>query len=171
MVQPDRDAPKVSFRSPPVVEVIAAVAFEGMSQPEVAPLLGAYWRERLREQFPRLEQQPPYFPPTEQFPAPGPFGQLHWSVGPPPIRWWALTQDGTQLLQLQPNWFACNWRKVQPHDDYDRWPARRDAFARWYLDLTEFLRSEGLPGPRVIQCEVTYIITSSRAGSGVTTET
>ncbi len=146
-----------SFRSPPVVEVVAAVALDGMAGPEAGPLLGAYWRERLRLRFPRLEQQPPYLPAIEAFPRAGPFGQMHWNVGVPPTRLWAMTQDGTELLQLQPGWFACNWRKVQPRDQYDRWPARRDAFATWFDDLSDYMSREGMPDMPIRQCEVTYI--------------
>ena len=146
-----------SFRSPPVVEVVAAVALDGMAGPEVAPLLGAYWRERLRSRFPRLEQQPPYSPTIEEFPRAGPFGQMQWNVGVPQTRLWAMTHDGTELLQLQPGWFACNWRKVQPRDQYDRWPARRDSFATWFGDLAEYMSREGLPELHIRQCEVTYI--------------
>ncbi len=156
MGQPESE-PVVAFESPPVVEVVAAVALDGMSWPEASALLGAYWHEHLRQRFPRLEQQPPYFPPTEQFPAPGPFGQVQWNAGLQPSRLWALTEDGEELLQLQPGWFACNWRKVQPHAEYDRWEARRRAFAHWSSDLLTFLAQEGMDDLRVTQCEVTYI--------------
>ncbi len=148
--------PSISFRSPPVVEVVAAVALSGMP-PEAGPLLAAFWREQLKKQFPRLEQQPPYFPPTEQFPPSSAQFNLQWNVGLPPVRLWALKPDGQELLQMQPGWFACNWRKVKPHDDYDRWPARRRAFSQWFTAMSSFLEREGAGEPQVTQCEVTYI--------------
>jgi uncharacterized protein (TIGR04255 family) len=148
---------QLSFASPPIVEVVAGVAFEGLG-PDHAPLLNAFWAEKLRHQYPRLEQQVPYFPPVERFEQ-GTAGvkSLQLGVGMPPIRLWALTADGQELLQLQPGWFACNWRRVQPHQDYDRWPARREAFSHSFQDLVHFLVGEGVGEPKLTQCEVTYI--------------
>ncbi len=149
---------RISFRSPPVVEVVAGVALDDRQlRPETGPQLAAFWHTRLRERFPRVEHQPSYTPTTEQFPATAPSFQLQWNVGVAPTRLWALTDDGQELLQLQPGWFACNWRKVQPQDEYDRWPARRSEFARWFRELTSFLADEGLEAPRITQCEVTYV--------------
>jgi hypothetical protein len=72
----------VSFRRPPVVEVVAGVAFEGLG-PDAGPLLGAFWKECLRQQFPTLQQQPPYSPPDEQFPPELSAGvpKFHFSTG------------------------------------------------------------------------------------------
>ncbi len=147
---------QISFESPPVVEVVAGVALDGIG-PETAPLLTAFWVEHARSQFPRLEQQPPYTPVMEEFPSAGATINLMFGVGMPPQRLWALTADGQELLQLQPGWFACNWRKVQPHYEYDRWPARRAAFEHWYQALTQFLVEQGAGEPKVAQCEVTYV--------------
>ncbi len=153
----DVNEPIVSFTAPPVVEVVAGVAFDGVDA-ELGPLLGAFWKEQLRETFPVLEQQPPYSPPMEQFPisrsSADPF---EISTTYPPARLWAKSVDGQQILQLQPGYFACNWRRVRPSDDYDRWPRRRNEFERWFSSLCEFLATEGTGQPKITQCEVTYI--------------
>lgn len=146
----------ISFTSPPVVEVVAGVALDGLG-PDAAPLLNAFWAEKARKVFPSLEQQPPYMPAMEEFPSAGATIELMFNVGAPVTRLWALTPDGQELLQLQPGWFACNWRKVQPHGEYDRWPARREAFEKWFLALSRFLVEEGVGEPKVTQCEVTYV--------------
>jgi uncharacterized protein (TIGR04255 family) len=156
----------VSFSSPPVVEVVAGVAFDGLS-PETSVLLAAFWKERLRSRFPILQQQPAYTPPDEQFPSGGRALSFNLIAGPQPARLWAQSSDTHELLQLQPGWFACNWRKVQPSDEYDRWGSRRAAFQHYFSELSEYLASEGTGRPKVRQCEVTYInhIRSSRAWS------
>jgi uncharacterized protein (TIGR04255 family) len=146
----------VSFTAPPVVEVVAGVSLDGVTS-EHAPLLNAFWAERLRKRFPRLEQQPPYSPPVEIFPSGGHKISFQLGVGSPPVRLWALTGDGQELLQLQPGWFACNWRKVQPHDEYDRWPQRSSSFEQWFRALSDYLISEGVGEPKITQCEVTYV--------------
>ena len=148
----------VSFTAPPVVEVVAGVAFEDVD-PTLGPLLAAFWKERLRDRFPRLQQQPPYFPPVEQFATGGvsPSFSLELGSAFPAARLWVSSNDGQELLQLQPAYFACNWRKVQPADEYDRWSKRRQAFERWFTMLSEFLAAEGSGHPKVTQCEVTYV--------------
>jgi hypothetical protein len=61
------------------------------------------------------------------------------------------------LLQVQRNWFACNWRKVSPDAEYSRWPLRRKAFDRWFGTFVNFLGEQNLGDLRPVQCEVTYI--------------
>jgi len=156
----------VSFASPPVVEVVAGVAFDGQSA-EAAALLAAFWKEELRQRFPSLQQQPPYTPPDEQFPSDGRAIRFNLMTGLPAARLWAQSNDGQELLQLQSGWFACNWRKVQPNGEYDRWQRRRAAFERYFTSMSDYLTREGAGQPKVRQCEVTYInhITASAVWS------
>ena len=146
-----------SFHNPPVTEVVASVSFKqvpGLS----SVALARFWEHHLADDFPRIEEQPPYEPPIERFGSPAPMGlPFQLETGFPSPRLWFLTDDGSELLQCQRNWFACNWRKVHPDDQYARWPSRRAAFANWYGRLLEFLDSEGLDKPAPTQCEVTYI--------------
>ncbi len=147
----------VAFSSPPVVEVVAGVAFDALDT-EVNALLTAFWKDKLRQEFPTLQQQPPYFPPIEHalpraaLNLAGDFGSAF-----PSARLWAISPDGNELLQLQPGWFAANWRRVKLDSEYDRWPQRRRAFANWCTALAEYLESEGGKDFPVRQCEVTYV--------------
>ncbi|SRR6266498_119828 len=156
----------VSFASPPVVEVVVGVAYDGLAS-EAGALLAAFWKERLRQQFPSLQQQPPYSPTDEQFPLEGRSISLNLIPGLPVARLWAQSGDGQEVLQLQPGWFACNWRKVQSGQEYDRWSSRRNAFKHNFEALSDYLSREGAGQPKVRQCEVTYInhITVSEAWS------
>lgn len=157
----------VAFRSPPVTEVVAAVAFESSAPEDVLEsLLSAFWAERLRSDFPSLQRQPAYSPPVERFGAGGPSQDLRvrFTLGAPPTRLWAMTDGGKELLQLQPGWFACNWRKVQPQTQYDRWPQRRASFEKCFADMQAFLAERGVADLRPYQCEVTYI-NQIRAGA------
>lgn len=156
----------VSFASPPVVEVVAGVTYDGPTAEEGA-LLAAFWKEHLRRQFPSFQQQPPYSPMDEQFPLGGRSINLNLIPGLPAARLWAQSSDGQEVLQLQPGWFACNWRRVQSGGEYDRWPSRREAFKRNFTALADYLAQEGAGQPKVRQCEVTYInhITASKVWS------
>jgi len=146
----------VSFTNPPVVEVVAGVTFDGLTA-ETSALLGSFWKEELRSAFPSLQLQPPYTIPDEPQPANVHALSIMLPVGLPAPRLWALSGDGQELLQLQPGWFACNWRKVQPEGEYDRWMSRRSAFRAYFAKLTDYLSREGSGEPKVRQCEVTYI--------------
>ncbi len=148
----------MTFESPPVVEVIAGVSFAAYGT-EMGALLSAFWKERLRGRFPRLEQQPPYAPPLEQHSneARAPLFNIDMSSVFPWVRLWASSSDGNEVLQLQPGWFACNWRKVKPEHEYDRWPSRRAAFSTAFSELSDYLATEGVEHLSIQQCEVTYV--------------
>jgi uncharacterized protein (TIGR04255 family) len=146
------------FDAPPVVEVVAGVTFDGLGS-NTGPLLSAFWKERLKRDFPKISVQAPYLPGPEQFPAAAhPLGlQLEVMHGPFLNRLWAASEDGGELIQLQPGWFACNWRKVKKDDEYDHFGARRDAFLKWYGELSDFLARENEGRLKLTQAEVTYI--------------
>jgi uncharacterized protein (TIGR04255 family) len=148
----------VDFSAPPVVEVIAGVAFE-LPGSETGALLAAFWKERLREYFPRIEQQPPYIPPVEMFGGPSQTNLRGVEISSefPAARLLASTPDRQELIQLQPGWFACNWRKVGSDDEYQHWPKRQESFNRWFTELSEYLVAAGAATPKVTQCEVTYV--------------
>jgi uncharacterized protein (TIGR04255 family) len=147
----------VSFAHPPVVEVVAGLVFTDYST-EFSSILSAFWKEILRDQFPVLQQQPPYTAPEEQFQdQPSINFNFQFGGGFPAPRLWASTQDGGELIQLQPDWFAHNWRKVKPDGEYDRWPTRRAALADTYEKLSAYLTDNNFTPPVIRQCEVTYI--------------
>lgn len=148
---------QLNYDHPPIVEVVASVAFQTL--PSSALLhLGAFWRDSLAHAYPRIEEKAPYLPQIERF-GPEVFApQFNFPDGEfPSPRIWALNQSGDELLQLQRDWFACNWRKVSAESSYTHWPARRQAFERWFVALNDYMSEVGL-GPLVpTQCEVTYI--------------
>lgn len=148
-------SPLPSFGAPPVTEVIVAARFKpadrwGLVQlGELASLLG-------RHGFDREEQRPGFDAPAEQFglATQGRAFELELMTGVPPVRHWLLNEDGDELLQLQQNWFACNWRKVAPDAAYGRWESRWKAFDRWIREVEDHLSSDMLVYDQV---EVTYV--------------
>ena len=146
------------FNAPPVVEVVAGVSFESKSD-LAGPLLAAFWKERLRDNYPVLQIQPPYVMHKESFgESPGqPSFQIDFRGPQLESRMWASTADGDELLQIQQGWFACNWRKVQKDGKYDHWLARRDAFEHWYRKVDEFLTAELSEPVTIKQCELSYV--------------
>jgi uncharacterized protein (TIGR04255 family) len=148
----------INYERPPVVEVVAAVSVDVKGAP-VAPELPLFWDRDLRDTFPTLELQPPFPVPFERF-APGarsPELRSSFAGGYPSPRYWAKNANGTELLQLQEGWFACNWRRIDPAWQYDRWPSRRTSFERWYLTYSQWLENAGRGVPAATQCEVSYV--------------
>lgn len=147
----------VTFGDPPVTEVVVALHFRPVDHLTVAHL-GVLWRDVLASVFPHVEERSPYEPPIERFDGPVGAGfSLRMDTRHPSPRLWCKSADDQELLQLQRDWFACNWRKVQPEAEYGRWPSRRAAFERWYRQFEHFVATENLGDVQPMQCEVTYI--------------
>ncbi|MGO8871237.1 MAG: TIGR04255 family protein [Acidimicrobiales bacterium] len=155
----ERTAALPSFRRPPVNEVVLSVAFDRPQRLSAAHI-GNFWHTRLREELPEVEEQPPYNRPIEilaDVPSPQ---ALNFQLldRPPSPRLWAKNNDGTRLVQLQPDWFAFNWRDTPAvEQEYVRWPTIESEFVRFFAQLRDYLATEDLGVLTARQCEVTYI--------------
>lgn len=150
------DAHLPDFEHPPVVETVMAVRFREL--PEfTSARVGQFWERHLIKELPASEDRPPYAAPVERF---GPDGgtfelQLKLSEVPPPTRAWFI--GGNNVVQLQSDWFAWNWRKTDEEPDYIRYMRGRERFAKWFAELERFITEE-IQKPLVpIQCEATYV--------------
>jgi uncharacterized protein (TIGR04255 family) len=149
-----------SFGTPPVVEVVTSVRFAPMS-PQNFLAVGSFWRDEWQADFPGFELQGPYEAPVEGFAGPIPPGgrlSIGWQSLPPLPRVWMTSPGGQQVLQVQSDWFAANWRRegAGGEVEYDRWPARRAHFAERWEQFRRWLEANG-ESPIPNQCEVTYI--------------
>ena len=148
------------FLKPPVAEVALSVAFESLPNLSLAHI-GLLW-QRVRDELPNVEEHPPFAVPPLQQLDPGqivpPSGPTITVLGFPSLpRVWFLNKSKTQLVQLQRDWLARNWRKVNEDDVYPRYSQIRASFQQ-DLDLfSTFLLTEGLGTLKPQQCEVTYV--------------
>ena len=144
-----------SFKTPPVTEVVIAARFKRADGYSLLTL-GELGQRLAKAGFSNIEERPGYEAPVESFgSAPEQGGvSLELLAGPPPIRYWFSNETGDELLQIQSNWFAANWRKVAPAGEYGRWGSRWDAFQRWITIFAEIVSDEDLDFDQV---EVTYI--------------
>lgn len=155
--QPERP----HFRHPPVAEVALSVAFNAVPRLTAAEI-GRYWVEKLRADFPSAEEHGPVEPQVELFdrsPIP-PLRIEAFADAPPPPRMWFKPETGdagTKLIQVQNNWFACNWRREGGPDDYPRWEAIEAFFVAQYQRFAAFIEESGFGGVAPHQCEVTYV--------------
>lgn len=145
-----------SFKRPPVTEVVIAARFKSAGGYSL-PALGDLTRHLQDGGFGTVEERPGYEAPAERFGhAAERSGGLTLELlsGSPPIRYWFLNVVGDELLQVQPNWFAANWRKVAPTAEYGRWDTRWQAFERWLAVTADAFATDELEFDQV---EVTYI--------------
>ena len=126
--------------------------------------IGLLWG-RYRDRLPKIEEHPPLPPASESFDLPSPPRvEVAFEDKPPVPRVWFVNEEKTELLQVQPDRFVHNWRKVGQGDAYPRYERIRDRFREEVLAFEEFLKKERLGELVVNQCEVTYVNHIERAG-------
>lgn len=148
--------PLPDFESPPLDEMVLSIQFADLPLKNFHS--GLLWL-KLRNEYPNVEEQAPLLPTFETFGAlrPAPAQEIKFLPPDAMIRYWFVTQDGTQLLQFQGNRLIHNWRRRVPEDIYPRYEPLRSRFESEILLTQEFLREYDLGDIRCNQCEVTYI--------------
>lgn len=151
-------APLADYERPPVVETVMAVHFTRLSRLSSVELLD-FWRAALRDDYPVASERPAYQVPVELFEAPGDVMQIQMELSPSPgrVRYWFQSESNEDLIQLQNDWLAFNWRKVDPSGKYRHFPYGVERFRRAYDDLQSYLAGAALGPFAPRQVEVTYI--------------
>lgn len=153
-----RPADLPDFESPPVAEVVLSVQFDRLTALKAAHV-GLLW-QLFRARFPRLEEHPPLPQAREDYEIPGAGAgelRLEATATPPLARIWFLAEDGTELIQVQPDRFIHNWRKVASGDEYPRYEQIREAFQAELQSFGSFIDREQIGSLKVNQCEITYV--------------
>lgn len=148
---PDR----VRFDTPPVVEVLCGVLFGSLTGLRTAHV-GIFW-DRIKEEFPLVEEAPPLSPVIERF-DPAPSFEIEVELSPPLARTWFYRADRRGLVQLQRDRFVYNWKRSSPDDgkypSYDR--VILD-FERLWSEFRSFVASEGVGEIVPRQLELAYV--------------
>ena len=147
-----------NFTDPPVVEVALAVQFEPLTNLRT-PQIGLLWTN-FRKRFPKIEEHLPLDPMMERFGVKGEPTvrvRLEMRHNPPVPRCWFLNDAGTELIQVQQDRFAHNWRKVGEGEEYPRYEHVRDTFRSELCIFERFLDCEKVGSLTPNQCEVTYV--------------
>lgn len=121
--------------------------------------LGELYTTEYADRFPRVEQQSPLEAPIERFGrmSGGPTISLQALQVPPLPRLWFIDDRGTQLVQVQGNWFARNWRRTEADPDYPRYPSLRVPFREDLEKFVGYIQRNKLGDWLPNQCEVTYV--------------
>jgi uncharacterized protein (TIGR04255 family) len=144
------------FAKPPVVEVAISVQFEELKRFKLIHF-GLLW-EHLRDRFPSTEHQPPLAPVVELFGVP-PTRRLELRVEEafPIGRCWYGSVDGNRLVQVQPDRFILNWRKLDAETQYPSYDHLRGEFERELGIFIDFVHASQLGEFEPTQCEVIYV--------------
>lgn len=145
----------VSFDDPPVNEVVLSVQLSDEVFDDVL-VLSKFFPE-IRDSFPKHETKPPIPEVKEQFGVLSDAGEDEVKLvsGPLSPRYWFLSENENELLQVQPNRFASNWRSISGDESYPRFKVLKPAFESHFSRLVDCLDSDAFP--KVDLCEITYI--------------
>lgn len=148
--------PLPDYDRPPVVETVMSVQFARLRRLTSVELL-EFWRTRLRESYPIAAERPPYQVPVELFEGPDQL-QIQMELAPlDRIRYWFQSESNENLVQLQNDWLAFNWRKVSPDSGYRHYPYGVERFTNLYEELDRFCVEANLGRVAPQQIEVSYI--------------
>ncbi len=146
------------YKRPPVVEVMLAVAFAPLGLSIVD--LSEFGRANLSVTLPEVQEQPPVQMPIEPGRHHQPMPGVGFSLlqGPPSPRLWFRSSDGTKLVQIQRDWFGCNWQDATgTAGSYPRFPSIEEFFLENYQRFERFTTVNTGHEPVPTQCEVTYV--------------
>jgi uncharacterized protein (TIGR04255 family) len=143
------------FEQPPVIETALGVEFKPIERWDI-PHFGLFW-ERIRGDFPQYGVQPPLGSQIEMFDKPPVLPRIDFQLlERPEVRCWFFHSDADRLIQVQRDRFLHNWRKAGD-SEYSRYGKIKPKFQSAWESFCDFLASESLGAPDVVQCEVTYI--------------
>ena len=147
---------KLDFVRPPIEEVVLSVLFESLAG-FLAPHLGEIWQELKKEGFVNIAEQPLVLPTMEHFSNIGGESELHIGNVPNLARIWFIHKDGDQIIQVQRDRFAFNWRKTKAGQNYPGFSAILEKFEKFYNRFGETIQNMEVGTLTPLQYELTYI--------------
>lgn len=140
----------MEFTKSPLNESVFGVCFDQI-QGFRSTHYGLFWR-KIRKQFQVYSDTAPLAPP------PGQLIKIGFTDIPPLPRVCFSNNETNNLLQIQPDRFVYNWRRLAGEKDYIGYPSCKEEFFKNLLIFEEFLKKESLiESLAVRQCELTYI--------------
>lgn len=150
--------PLPEYDAPPVVETSIGIQFDGLSNYQ--SLHAAAFRALIGSKYLRTEEHQPMEPAFETF---GPrsslisTSQLQLVEAALQPRYFFLTEDGSELAQLQKDRLYYNWRKRTSAAEYPRYTHVRSQLAELLEALTRWAADEDLGEPTPTQVEAVYV--------------
>ena len=137
----------ITFDNPPIDEILCSIHFNSITGLQ-AGHLGLLW-DKYRPDFSTTKDQNLLVPVSEE--------DLINRDAPPLPRVWFEHKDENELIQMQFNRFAYNWRKRRPDDKYPGYEKFMENFEEYLSRFQDFLTEEQLGDFAPIQYELAYI--------------
>ena len=139
------------FDRPPLIEQAITVAFDRLEQFSIGDF-GLFW-SYIKDRFSQTEAQQPLDPRIEQFEGFRPermtFRLLDANTLP---RCFYRSEDGTEVIQIQPDRFTYNWQKGE--EAYPHSEATMKRFRAFFAKFCGFVMDRGWPPLNITQCEL-----------------
>ncbi|MGI8760942.1 MAG: TIGR04255 family protein [Jatrophihabitantaceae bacterium] len=149
------DLNPVFFDAPPVAEVALSIQTTPVPRLQTADM-SVFWDRFLRAEYPHTQDQPAAPPMIERFDSDALMPSVVFGFGGPLGRQWYLSEDQTQLVQLQNDRLVVNWRRLSSQG-YPHYKTLRENIERIARQWSDYLEVEGFQAQKVVQAEVTYI--------------
>jgi len=138
--------PLPKFERPPVVEVAISVFFRNLDGFRSAHF-GSFWE--LNKDYPITEDVAPVIDSDG--------AGFELSQLPPLRRAFFITRSNDYLIQVQPDFFAHNWRKTKADDAYPSFERAKALFVEKWNLFTRFVSERKLGDLQLTRYEVTYV--------------
>ena len=140
------------FKNPPINELVIGTYFDPPLYALRSEHIGLLWA-RLRDEFPTVQQREPL----------GGWAAAHETVMPIGSeflimpRFWFISENESNLIQVQKNAFLLNWRKRE--SEYPHFTEHlKPNFDKYYDVFDEFAREDvGVGDLQIGRCELTYV--------------
>ena len=158
---PDQESRAVTlpnFAAPPLVETSLGIQFDGL--PKYTSLAAADFLALLEGEFPIVEEHPPLDPTFETFgPADSKLSNPRLEIIQAPIspRFFFVSPERTELVQLQRDRLFFNWRQTERKEIYPRYRYVRERLAVQLSRLVEWADRANLGSINPTQCEALYL--------------
>lgn len=145
---------------PPVNEVVYSIGFD-RRESLAPPRLGMSLADLIAS-YPETEVQPSYDMqlelPLEKQPTAVDVPRIDF-LGADQInmRYWLVSSDKVDVVQLQPNYLATNWRRRSGEQRYPGYSALREHFVDIYHQVNNAVMNQGEGPVRPRQVELTYV--------------
>ena len=138
---------KTEYENPPLDETICSIHFDSIRELQ-AGHLGLLW-QKLGSNFTSTEDHNLLPSVSDE--------EMNYRALPPLPRVWFVHEDESEVIQMQSNRFAYNWRKIRHDDKYPGYLTFIENFEKYLSYFQEFLVNQKLGDftPRVY--EIAYI--------------
>jgi uncharacterized protein (TIGR04255 family) len=146
------------YHNPPINEVVFGIQFKPLNLK--SPHIGFFWEKLTKEEYPEYKEMPTLPHIVEPFDSPNvlpsPFAIESFELPPLP-RLFFINKIRNHLIQIQPDRFLQNWRKLRNEDNYPRYDNLFPQFVSSYELFKSFTIEQNLGELKPDQYELTYV--------------